>query len=91
MSTELPLDVLHGKDAVEVKDKSISSMYFRCNADAALYLITVDKGATEVAGYLPEELLATGMMTLMDLVAPESRDELRYNIQQGIGEGRSFA
>ena len=91
MSEELPLDVLYGEDTVEVADKSISSMYFRCTADAALYLITVDKGVTEVTGYFPEELLATGMMTLMDLVAPESRDELRHNIQQGIGEGKAFA
>ena len=91
MSEELPKDTLHEEDTGDIKDESISSMYFRCDANAVLYLITVDKGATEVTGYLPEELLATGLVTLMDLVAPESRDELRYNIQQGIGKGKAFA
>ena len=91
MSEELPLDIIYEGERVEGEDTGIASMYFRCNADPALYLLTIDKGATDVTGYLPEELIATGMMTLMDLVAPESREELRYNIQQGIGEGKSFA
>ena len=91
MSEELPLDIRYEGERVEGEDNGISSMYFRCNADPALHLLAIDRGATDVTGYLPEELIATGMITLMDLVAPESREELRYNIQQGIGEGKAFA
>jgi len=89
MSTDLALDIL--QEYAEEKENEISSMYFRCKADAALHISAVDKGATEVTGYTPEDLVATGMLTLMDLVAPTSRDSLRYNIQQGIGEGKAFA
>ena len=90
MSTELPIDLLQ-EYASEQANKEISSMYFRCNADIGLHISAVDKGATDVTGYTPEELVATGMMTLMNLVAPKSRNELRYNIQQGLGEGKAFA
>ena len=89
MSTDLSLDLL--QEYAEEKGKDISSMYFRCKADAALHLIAVDRGTTDVTGYTPEELVATGMVTLMDLVAPKARDDLRYNIQQGVGEGKAFA
>ena len=90
MSDESELNILQ-EYALEKDNNNILSMFFKCKADAALHLLDVDSGTADVTGYTPEELLATGMMTLMDLVASESRNTLRYNIQQGIGEGKAFA
>ena len=70
--------------------KNLPGMVFRSSPAERHTMEFISDGCHDLTGYSPRELFENNSQTIMDLVVPEFRDELKAGRERALAEGKNF-
>ncbi|MCS3903547.1 diguanylate cyclase (GGDEF)-like protein/PAS domain S-box-containing protein [Methylohalomonas lacus] len=87
----------HVERAMQAKDQQLANllrnlpgMAYRCRNDELWTTLFVSEAVTELAGYVPDDLIDNRRLAFVDIIHPDDRQYVAEDIAAQLAEGDSF-